>query len=277
MVLCIGVFLLCSAAKGAGGKDESEQAWMQAYKTELKFDEWVNRTKEGREILVLQLNVDALLPEDVSSRVKPYEASFPSYRVACSRSAEGEATLDMTFEVRVLPSMREARELMLKYLAHLTAPLSYLRELWAKDKPPYGDVSFGRNFWSTGNLFFILDNRRHERFVDELFGSIDGMLRAWPQEDSEIAAPDHGKDVAVRARYLEKEQEWELNLEKLPKSATVVLSSVNWETRKSNEKTVRMRPKKGTGGGQIYWVVLEKGKQPRYVHVPVQKDPPERQ
>ena len=270
-VLCLAVNLVCPAVQDAGSENEIEGAQVQALKAELKFDEWVNKTREGREILVVQLNFGSVLRADIKSQAELYEAPFPSYRVVCSRSAEGEATLDMTFEVRILPSMREARELMLKYIAHLTAPLSYLRKLWAEDKPLYGDVSFGRNFWSTGNLLFILDDRKHQRFVDEVFESIDAALRVWPEEDSEVTAPDEEKDLTVRSRYVKKEQEWEIVLEKLPELATVVLSSVNWETRKEQDNVLRIRPKQGTEGGPAYLVVLENGKRPRYVHVPMQK------
>lgn len=269
VLLCAGAGAVLATDENAGEENHGRQERLNALKTELKFEEWANKTREGREILVLQLDVASMLPADIESKMEPYEAPCPSWRVECSRKSYTSATVDMTFEARLLPDVLGARELLLRYIEGFTAPLSYLRKQWAKDKPPYGDVSFGRNLWSTGNLLFVLEDRDPRAFFDEVFSSIDQALMAWPEKDSEPIRADNAKGVVLSSTYIEDKHEWEITVREAPKTATILLCSIGWRARVPEEGTVRMQLKDASKKGPAYIVVIERGRSPRYIALPL--------
>ncbi len=240
--ICVLIFASCFCVFSlyTYGADNSPLDRRARLKTELQFDEWIGKTRDGQHIFLLQLDMGALIPDDVEMKVRLLDAPVRTFRVFCERKKDNAKACRMSFEFRVFASMKEARELMLVYIENMAAPLPYLKKQWAKENVDYGDVSFGSNLWGLGNVLVELENRTHDKIlVNEVFKSIDKSLRRLPETKPQRFLPE---GFSLRKAGIEKGGTWELTMGKLPENGTVFLSAKDCGISQVAEKVIRLSP-----------------------------------
>jgi hypothetical protein len=121
------------------------------------------------------------------------------------------------------PSLRDAREHVLRFLAEISAPFEYVQKKWAEKHPTYGDVAFGDSIWSTGNCVFREDNTKDDSgYTDEIFRFIDSAIRGREGEPVEEGLP---VGLTLDSRLVQSDGGWRIVLKGFAEDATVVLSA----------------------------------------------------
>lgn len=220
LLLCL--FLLNSSWPFVlGGEGDTAAGRRERLKEKLGFDEWADRARGDKYLLVLDANAGELFPP--GSIVQKIDAPVPTYRVVTKVRTGGEqegggATCEVRFIVRIYPSLVRAREDMVSYFEYMAAPIEYARTVWEKQKIKYGDVSFGRDFWSVGNVVFQLESREQAGdMVDKLFTEIDKTIMSLPEHEQ--------ADGKAKVEVTHRDGKLELTLSELPDGAAVILSS----------------------------------------------------
>jgi len=158
---------------------------------------------------------------------------------------------------------------MLRRFLYVSAPMPYLRRLWAKDKPTYGDVSFGMDYWATGNVVVELtDGSEHKALVKRVFGQVDRALNAMPK-----AAGSAPRGMAVAVEPADEPRAWDVTVGNVPPHSQVVLSFKGPQAKRTGEHTVRVVASAQAGKEIVSIVVIAKGHMPRSFEVPLARVP----
>lgn len=143
--------------------------------------------RDDRHYLITAMNCEKLLPGDF--QCSSTELTENEFEVTCSLSQGSQAIKEICFTVSIYPSVIEARNNMFEFLSSSTAPVEYLKSLYASQDIPYGDVSFGRNFWGIGNCVFMIKRQTDDSlYVENVFRRIDSTLMTVPQSSDEFPA-----------------------------------------------------------------------------------------
>lgn len=151
-------------------------------KSKLRFNDWVNGSKDGLQYLFLTMNISEILDSD--NRIEYTTNVLPEktiYDVRCfleNNKERGSGFEDLAFTVTVFPAVVKARESIIDVLSLYSAPVEYLDEKWKSENVTLGDKAFGKELWCFGNAVIRLGNRSYDpELASSVFARFENFFR----------------------------------------------------------------------------------------------------
>lgn len=159
-----------------------EKNEIEYIKKEINFSEWETKTREGSRVVSSKgFDAKVLVPPNVEYSSNKIEGPIPTYHIKYVRTDDAGMSEQINLLVRIFPSVQEAHEGMLRYFLQVSAPLSYLKENWESEKENYGDVNFGVDLWSKGNVVFeLIDGNANKKTIQDIYKYVEESFSKLP-------------------------------------------------------------------------------------------------
>jgi hypothetical protein len=176
------LMILLTFLLSAGGFSEDIRTERDQVKGLLKYNDWVNASKDGTQYLFIKLNIPEILDDGFTySCALDSSTECSIYKVECYKS-ENEKKIhgfeDLEFTISIFPDVAKARESVIDQISNSSAPIDFLDRKWRKENSSLGDKAFGNGLWCMGNAVIRLGNRDFDQaLAKNIFSRFENYFR----------------------------------------------------------------------------------------------------